>query len=41
MKYKKQIKNSAVISEELRRCAETIAETDEKMLELRRQIEAE
>ncbi len=41
MKYKKQIKNSAVISEELRRCAETIAETDEKMLELRRQIEAD
>lgn len=41
MKYKKQIKNSAAISEELRRCAQTIAETDEKMLELRRQIEAE
>lgn len=39
MKYKKQVKNSEQISEELRQCAQTIAETDEKMLELRRRIE--
>lgn len=42
LKYKKDIGDSAdTISEELRQCAEVIAGTDQKMLEIRRNIEAQ
>lgn len=42
LKYKKEVGNgSQEISEELRQCAEVIAETDERMLKIRRRIEAQ
>ena len=42
LKYKKDIGDvSDQISEELRQCAEVIAETDERMLKIRMKIEAE
>ena len=39
LKYKKEIDDSDEISEELRACADIIAETDEKMLAIRKRIE--
>ena len=40
LKYKKEMGEEATaISEELRKCAEVIAGTDERMLEIRRSIE--
>ncbi|MEG0214850.1 MAG: GTP pyrophosphokinase family protein, partial [Hungatella sp.] len=41
LKYKKEVIDSAEISEELRICAEEIAKTDEKMLAIRKNIEAQ
>lgn len=41
LKYKKEVINEAEISEELRKCAEVIAQTDQKMYEIRQQIEAQ
>ena len=40
MKYKQEIPDQEAIAEELRLCAETIRETDERMLAIRRKIEA-
>ena len=40
MKYKKEIPDEQTVSEELKNCADRIAETDELMLSLRRRIEA-
>lgn len=40
MKYKKELEDLGEIGDELRECAETIAETDRKMLLIRRKIEA-
>lgn len=41
LKYKKDImEDSDAISEELRQCAEVIADTDQKMLKIRKNIEA-
>ncbi len=40
MKYKKEIPDADLVSRELKECADRIAETDEKMLALRRRIEA-
>ena len=40
MKYKQEIPDQELVSAELRACAETIRETDEKMLSIRRKIEA-
>ena len=40
MKYKQEIPDQVAIAEELRLCAETIRETDERMLGIRRKIEA-
>ena len=39
MKYKKDLDESEEISEQLRECAEVIAQTDEKMQLIRRKIE--
>lgn len=39
MKYKKNLDDSGEISEELRECAETIAQTDVRMLNIRKKIE--
>lgn len=39
MKYKKELPDEAQVVKELRECAETIARTDLKMLELRKRIE--
>ena len=39
LKYKKEIPDAEEISEELRACADIIADTDEKMLAIRRRIE--
>ena len=39
MKYKKSDPNAALLVNELRECAEVIAQTDRKMLELRKRIE--
>ncbi|EEQ57239.1 RelA/SpoT domain protein [Clostridiales bacterium 1_7_47FAA] len=42
LKYKKSfIDDNGEISEELRKCANVIAETDQKMLEIRKRIEAQ
>ncbi len=41
LKYKKEFIESETISEELRQCAETIAQTDEKMLAIRQSIESQ
>ncbi|MCI9361814.1 MAG: GTP pyrophosphokinase family protein [Hungatella sp.] len=40
LKYKKEFIDSNDISEELRQCAEIIAQTDERMLSIRRSIES-
>ena len=40
MKYKKEIPDAELVSSELKECAERIAETDSRMLSLRRRIEA-
>ena len=40
MKYKQEIPDQEAIAEELRLCAETIRQTDERMLGIRRRIEA-
>ena len=39
LKYKKEIPDAEEISEELRACADIIADTDEKMLAIRRRLE--
>lgn len=39
LKYKNQIANEAEIVAELKKCADTISETDSKMLEIRKKIE--
>ena len=39
MKYQKNLDDSGEISEELRECAETIAQTDMRMLNIRKKIE--
>lgn len=39
LKYKKEVGDAAGISSELKSCAEVIANTDKKMLEIRRKIE--
>ena len=41
LKYKKELSNAAEIGEELKQCADVIAQTDKKMLEIRQQIEAQ
>ena len=41
LKYKKEVINEAEIGEDLRQCAETIAQTDQKMYEIRQKIEAQ
>lgn len=41
LRYKKNVAHSADISDELRLCAETIAQTDRKMQQIRQQIEAD
>ena len=41
IKYKKELIKAAEISEELRQCAEIIAQTDEKMLAIRQNIESQ
>lgn len=40
LKYKKNVKNSELIVEELRKCAETISSVDTRMQEIRNMIEA-
>ena len=40
LKYKKELGEETDISEELRECADVIARTDERMLEIRKKIEA-
>lgn len=40
LKYKKEIGDAADISEELRQCAEVIAQTDKRMLAIRQSIES-
>lgn len=40
LKYKSNLPDESEISEQLRQCAEIITSTDEKMLELRKKIEA-
>lgn len=41
LKYKKEVINEEEISEELRQCAEVIAQTDQKMYEIRQKIESQ
>ena len=41
LKYKKDVVNEKEISEGLRQCAEVIAQTDQKMYEIRQQIESQ
>ena len=41
LKYKKSVIDDKEISEELRQCADVIAQTDEKMLAIRRKIESQ
>ncbi len=41
LKYKKDFFDSEEISRELKKCAETIAQTDEKMLSIRKSIESQ
>lgn len=40
LKYKKDLKGSKIIEEELRLCAETISQTDIKMMNIRNKIES-
>lgn len=39
IKYKKDIENGEELVRELKECADTIAETDRRMLELRKKME--
>ncbi len=39
MKYKKSDPGAALLVNELRECAEVIAQTDQKMMELRKRID--
>ena len=39
LKYKQSVDNEEAIIEELRQCAETIAQTDERMLSIRKEID--
>ncbi|MCI9595005.1 MAG: GTP pyrophosphokinase family protein [Lachnospiraceae bacterium] len=41
LKYKKELVDGTDISMELKRCADVIAQTDEKMLDIRKRIEAQ
>ena len=41
LKYKKSLNDDGEISRELRECADVIAQTDEKMLAIRKKIEAQ
>ena len=41
LKYKKSMDNASEIGEELKQCADVIAQTDKRMLEIRQQIEAQ
>lgn len=41
LKYKKEMDNAAEISGDLKECAEIIAQTDKRMLEIRQKIEAQ
>ncbi|MCI8980942.1 MAG: GTP pyrophosphokinase family protein [Hungatella sp.] len=41
LKYKKPLLDSAEISQDLKRCADIIAQTDEKMLSIRQSIESQ
>ena len=41
LKYKKTLTNDMDISDEMKKCADIIAQTDAKMLEIRKQIEAQ
>ena len=41
LKYKKSLRDDSEISQELKQCADVIAQTDEKMLAIRQKIEAQ
>ena len=41
LKYKKELVDGTDISAELKKCADVISQTDEKMLEIRKRIEAQ
>lgn len=41
LKYKKEVTDASEISEELKKCAQVIAQTDETMLAIRRKIESQ
>lgn len=41
LKYKKELPDGPDISNELKKCADVISQTDEKMLEIRKRIEAQ
>ena len=41
LKYKREFVDGSNISSELKKCADVISQTDEKMLEIRKQIEAQ
>ena len=41
LKYKKEIENASEIGGDLKECAEIIAQTDKRMLEIRQKIEAQ
>lgn len=41
LKYKKELVDGSDISSELKKCADVIAQTDEKMLDIRKRIEAQ
>ncbi len=41
LKYKKKVSDDLDISDEMKKCADIIAQTDVKMLEIRKQIEAQ
>lgn len=41
LKYKKELPDGPEISCELKKCADVISQTDEKMLEIRKRIEAQ
>lgn len=41
LKYKKELVDGTDISRELKDCADVIAQTDEKMLDIRKRIEAQ
>ena len=41
LKYKKSLRDDSEISQELKQCADVIAQTDAKMLAIRQKIEAQ